>query len=137
MVYTASASPSPFLPAWQVTLQQGGQTVTNAVTQNDSVMTQDSDGDGMTDAEELYAGVNPTNRLSGFDIDGNSVGSGGGAKVTVSWPSLAGRTYSVYRGTNLKQPFSTVATGIAATAPMNTYTDAAPSSVTYYRVEVE
>ncbi len=137
MVYTASASPSPFLPAWQVTLQQGGQTVTNAVTQNDSVMTQDSDGDGMTDAQELYAGVNPTNRLSGFDIDGNSVGSGGGAKVTVSWPSLAGRTYSVYRGTNLKQPFSAVATGIAATAPMNTYTDAAPSSVTYYRVEVE
>jgi hypothetical protein len=136
MVYTTSASPSPFLPAWQVVLQQGAQTVTNPVTQNDPVMTQDSDGDGMTDAEELYAGVDPTNKLSGFGIDGNSVGSGG-AKVTISWPSLAGRTYSVYRGTNLKQPFPAIATGVAATAPMNTYTDAAPSSITYYRVEVE
>jgi hypothetical protein len=100
------------------------------------VMTQDSDGDGMTDAEELYVGVDPTNKLSGFDIDGNSVGSSG-TKVTISWPSAAGRTYSVYRGTSLTQKFPLVAAGLSATAPMNTYTDTPPSSVTYYRVEVE
>jgi hypothetical protein len=136
MVYTTSASPSPFLPAWEVVLQQGAQAVTNAVTQDDSVMTQDSDGDGMTDAQELYAGVNPTNKLSGFDIDGNTVG-GSGVKIKVSWPSLSGRTYSLYRGTSLTQSFPILASGIAATAPMNTYTDTPPSSVTYYRVEVE
>jgi hypothetical protein len=79
----------------------------------------------MTDAEELYAGVNPTNKLSGFDLNGNGMG-GGGTKVTISWLSLSGRTYSIYRSTSLTQSFPVLATGIAATPSMNTYTDTPP-----------
>ena len=136
LVYSASASPSPFLPAWEIVLQQGEETLTQPVGQDDSVLTRDSDGDGMTDAAELYAGVDPTNRLSGFDISSGFAVSEG-TKVTITWPSLSGRTYSLYRGTDLTQKFSVVATGIPATVPMNTYTDTPPSSIAYYRVEVE
>ena len=96
----------------------------------------DSDGDGMSDAAELYAGVDPTNRLSGFDIQGQGI-QAGGPKIAISWPSLSGRSYSLYRGTNLNERFTRVVSGLGATPPMNTYTDATPASISYYRVEVE
>ncbi len=137
LVYTAGASASPFLPAWEVVVQQGAQKTTNGVTQDDPILTRDSNGDGMSDAEALYAGLNPTNRHASFDLGGGQVAGSGGAKVAVSWPSASGRTYSVYRGTSLTQKFPLIASGIAATPPMNTYTDQVPSSVVYYRVEIE
>ena len=90
----------------------------------------------MSDAAELYAGVDPTNRLSSFGVDGRGANDGG-AKITLSWPSLSGRTYSLYRGTNLSEKFTRLVSGVTATPPMNTFTDAPPSSISYYRVEVE
>jgi len=136
LVYTAGASPSPFLPAWQVVLEDGGVRSTNAVSSDDPVTSADSDGDGMSDAAELYAGVDPTNRLSGFDIKGQGI-QAGGPKIAISWPSLSGRSYSLYRGTNLNERFTRVVSGLGATPPMNTYTDATPASISYYRIEVE
>lgn len=60
----------------------------------------------------------------------------GGTRV-LSWNSWSNSTYSVYRTTDLASgPGACLATGVAATPPINAYTDSAPPSArAYYRVQ--
>lgn len=60
----------------------------------------------------------------------------------VSWPSVAGRTYTLWRATTLRQGmagFQKIASGIPATEPMNSYADlsAGDGASCYYRVQLD
>ncbi|MBN1269831.1 MAG: hypothetical protein JXB04_09600, partial [Kiritimatiellae bacterium] len=136
LVYDPAADASAFFPRWRITYSQGGQAHVATVTQQ-ADLGGDSDGDGMSDGAELYAGTDPTNASSGFAADGGKSSALGAAHGVIRWPSQAGRTYSLYRATDFATGFAAVESHIGATPPMNTYTDQLPAATTYYRVEVE
>jgi len=127
LVYSPDLCASPFLPAWQVELQSG----TNLVMQGID-LSHDSDADGMSDGSELYAGSDPMSGASVFTID-----AGAGETVVLTWPSVAGKTYSVHRSTDLLNGFTRIAGGIAATPPVNVFRDNPQTQTFYYRIEVE
>ena len=52
------------------------------------------------------------------------------AAYLVRWDSVAGKRYRVLRSTNLLNGFTTVQTGIAASAPDNVFTDVPPAGAT-------
>ena len=90
----------------------------------------DRDGDGQDNYSEYVAGTQATNAGSLFATAGASTSAG--TKYVVSWPASAGRTYTVYKGTNLLQSFQLLATGLTG----GTYTDTvASASRVYYRVK--
>ena len=94
----------------------------------------DSDGDGHSNAHEWEAGTIPNDPSSVLRLTGWIAM----ANYRISWPSAAGRTYRLWSSTNLAGPFATVANGIAATPPENTYQPAADSAAQrFYKVEVE
>ena len=95
----------------------------------------DSDDDGMPDGDEILAGSSPTNDASMFGFaDALPVPEGGG--VVVSWPSLSNRIYRLERTTDLLLDFEPLATDIPADPPVNSYTDATPNVVGAYKVGV-
>jgi hypothetical protein len=87
----------------------------------------DSDGDGVINVDESIAGTQPTNAASFFRIE----------QVTATglfWTAVPGRTYAVERTSDLRQPFSQVASGLTVgsylfNAPIN-----GPEN--YYRIRV-
>jgi hypothetical protein len=95
----------------------------------------DADQDGISNGDELYAGSNPSDGASRFEIGSGAIWSDEG--VTVYWPSSPGKIYSVHRSTDLLQGFIKIADGIEATAPVNTFQDQPPAPVAYYRIQVE
>jgi uncharacterized repeat protein (TIGR01451 family) len=92
----------------------------------------DRDADGQNNFSEYVAGTEPTNAQSRFAV--NTTPTGGVAQFVVSWPTAAGRTYTLYRGTNLLvQSFQTVASGLA----IGSYTDNISSlRGAYYKLKV-
>ena len=92
--------------------------------------TGDRDGDGQDNYTEYVAGTQATNAGSLFAAGGASASAG--TKYVVSWPAVAGRTYTVYKGTNLLQSFQLLAAGLTT----GSYTDS-PASLNrvYYRVK--
>ena len=97
----------------------------------------DSDGDGQTDAQEAIAGTNPNDATSVFRIAPSlSVNAQGG--LILRWASTAGRQYSVLRSTNPASGYTPLVTGMAATPPQNSYSDAAPpvAATVFYRITV-
>ncbi|MBU1695087.1 MAG: hypothetical protein KKC51_14150 [Verrucomicrobia bacterium] len=94
----------------------------------------DYDNDRFWDLYEYYAGTVPTNAGSALAMD--DVRGLGTNKYLIRWDSVDGKAYRVLRGTNLLNSFTSVRTNIAATAPVNVYTDTAPSSATrvFYRI---
>jgi hypothetical protein len=94
----------------------------------------DNDGDGHSNLHEWEAGTNPNDRSSVLRMNGWVAA----ANYRVSWPSTAGRTYRLLSSTNVAGPFGPVASGIAATPPVNTYEPAVGSATQrFYRIEVE
>ncbi len=96
----------------------------------------DFDGDGLSNGAEVVAGTLPTDAGSVFALSspGESETSG---DFVLRWYSVAGRSYTVLRGTVLSGGFSPIATGIAATPPVNAYTTTATSVSAYYMIAVE
>jgi hypothetical protein len=87
----------------------------------------DSDGDGVLNLDESIAGTQPTNAASFFRIEQvNPTG--------LSWMAVPGRSYSVERTGDLRQPFSQIATGLT----VGSYSFNAPTngSANYYRIRV-
>ncbi len=59
----------------------------------------------------------------------------GGNQIILRWPSLTGKTYDILWATNSQGTYTTVAAGIAATPPNNTYqTTIAPGGRGFYAV---
>ena len=84
----------------------------------------DPDGDALSNFGEWLAGTDPHNAFSRFQISGISlVDTSTGTpnrKVTLSWPSVEGRTYTVMRAERIVDPFVVYREHVAATPPENT-----------------
>jgi hypothetical protein len=95
----------------------------------------DWDDDGFLDVNEFRAGSNPTNDQSLLKATSISVPATGNVII---WQSESNRSYILSRSTDLLGGFLGFASNIAATHPLNTYTDAASTNVlNFYRVELE
>lgn len=97
----------------------------------------DSDGDGANDGSELAAGTNPLDGTSRFAVK-SSVKQD--ANFTISWASVAGKTYRIVRSTEPTfTSFDVVASGIAAAPPEQSHVDTggATAERMFYRVELE
>jgi hypothetical protein len=96
----------------------------------------DPDRDGMSNYQEYFAGTDPTNSVSQFRILSATPQIGGGMLLT--WSSVANRSYSLLRSTNLLSGFDVIDTGVGATPPLNAYQDVPPDGpkTYFYRVTV-
>ncbi len=102
--------------------------------------TGDYDGDGMSDAFEYITGTDPDNASSYFSFKSNGGLSTSPGTNVLDWASASNRTYRLEWATNLlatTDVFTTLATGIAATPPTNTYTHIVTNSVNFYRITQE
>jgi len=97
----------------------------------------DTDGDGVPDWAEVVAGTNPADANSVYRALADVQPAPGGGLI-IRWSSVAGKSYSVLRATNLAQPFSPLATNIPAIAPQNQFRDttATGTGPYFYRVQV-
>ena len=61
-----------------------------------------------------------------------------GWNLIICWSSVAGKTYSIYRTTDLAVPFTAVATSVPASPPQNQFTDttAIGPGPFFYRVKI-
>jgi hypothetical protein len=104
--------------------------------------TVDSDGDSMSDWDEIVAGSCPTNRNSCFTISFPATGARPptGNGVIVEWFSASNRLYHLDRTTYLGQGFNiSVVSNVAPTPPLNVHTDntAVGMGPYFYRVRVQ
>ncbi len=97
----------------------------------------DSDGDGVPDWAELIAGTDPYDPDSVFKASTELQPASGGGLI-IKWASVAGKTYSIHRSTNLSQGFSLLVDNLPATAPQNQYTDSTATTAGpyFYRIAV-
>ena len=96
----------------------------------------DTDGDGTDSLDEFLAGTDPDNADSLFEVTGGQVSAG---VSEVSWASVGGKLYTVWRATNLVDGFAAIATDVVATPPVNTYVDATSSGLSsvFYSIGVQ
>jgi subtilisin family serine protease len=97
----------------------------------------DSDGDGVSNADEAAAGTDPTNAASVFRILTAS-NTSLGAKFVVKWIGAANRRYNLERSTNLAQGFTVYRQGLAGVDGTNAVEDPNPpvEGAVFYRVRI-
>jgi hypothetical protein len=92
----------------------------------------DSDGDGMSDYNELIAGTDPYDPNSVLKI----IGFGNGNQVIV-WNSVSNINYQVLATTNLSYPMLPISPVINATGPTSFYFDSSQDPTNkFYRIQV-
>ena len=102
---------------------------------------EDYDGDGSCDLHECLAGTDPTNSsscLAVADVDASgSTRARSGLEHVLTWQSVTGKFYSIQRTPDLLATWTNIAADLAATPPLNVYTDAAsPPDPAFYRVRL-
>jgi hypothetical protein len=94
----------------------------------------DSDGDGLSDGDELTAGTDPADAAS--RLISESAGSASGV-MTLRWPSAIHRRYTLYRTNDLTGEFTLpLKSGIPATPPENIEFDTLLPGAHFYRITV-
>jgi hypothetical protein len=92
----------------------------------------DSDGDGMSDYNEVIAGTNPYDSNSVLRITGLANNN-----QLVVWQSVSNRNYQVIATTNLNYPFLPISPIIPGNDPSSFYFDSAPDPTNkLYRIQV-
>lgn len=93
----------------------------------------DKDGDGATNWEEYIAGTNPTSANQVFK---SILAVNQGQGPTLSWSSVAGKTYRILIGMNLDTPFQTHSTVPSTGDGTTSVTLPVGAQTGFYRVEV-
>jgi hypothetical protein len=95
----------------------------------------DWDRDGVSNLREYLAGTNPTNAASRLDVTSCCKA---GTGVTLSWQSVAGKSYGIQYSTNLASGaagWTDIASNITATPPVNTSSCLTnPPGACFYRI---
>ena len=100
----------------------------------------DSDGDGQTNLWEFFSGTSPLDPQSVMRVSSLVKNAGGGAIIT--WASVPGRTYQVWRADLLTDawmadlPNSQITAAVGQTSLSYNDTTASSSSQRFYRIEV-
>ena len=99
---------------------------------DNSLASDDADGDGASNLQEYLAGTDPTNPNSVFRL---SAAATANSTVTLTWPAVLGKNYQIQYKTNLNDPVWLTAPGnVSVTGSQGSYlTPAAPPS-SFYRV---
>ncbi|MEI6809120.1 MAG: hypothetical protein WCN95_10395 [bacterium] len=120
---------------------KGSTTVTVVSTpMSPAVANSDSDGDGLSNWQEILAGTNPNNAQSCLRVTASMPQSSSNpAGVRISWSSTPGLSYSVWRTPNIATPFTPIFSGLMATEWNTTYIDttAIGSSAFFYRIKMD
>ena len=91
----------------------------------------DYDHDGMSNANEDFAGTNPLDSNSVFrvlSLTGSNL---------LTWSSVAGKTYRVWTASNPATAFSPVSTVVTGNGPTASYLDSSATNLNrFYRVNV-
>ena len=96
----------------------------------------DPDGDGLSNLGEWLADSDPHDAASRFEIDG--IAPATTRIITLSWPSVAGRTYTVLRTESLDEPFAPYREHVSATPPENVIDlPSDDSDSAFYRVAID
>lgn len=97
----------------------------------------DADGDGISNLDEWRAGTDPNDPQSGFAFISVAPHPQGGLEV--KWASVPEKSYVLQRSGNPLAGFTEVASGQAATPPVNAYRDATATGVGpfFYRLRIE
>ena len=96
----------------------------------------DPDGDGLSNLGEWLADSDPHDAASRFEIDG--IAPATTRIITLSWPSVAGRTYAVLRTESLDEPFAPYREHVSATPPENVIDlPSDDSDSAFYRVAID
>ena len=97
----------------------------------------DFDGDGTSNLAESLAGTSPADAGSFFAVSAALPISGAGSgQFVVRWYSEPGKTYTIHQATNLVSGFTTLQGGIAADAPINSFTTTVATATTYYMISI-
>jgi len=76
----------------------------------------DSDGDGLLNWEEFYAGTDPNNATSVFKITGTKESSE--HQHTIKWKAVTGKTYAIqFKPTLRSTEWTTIKSGIPGIEP--------------------
>ena len=92
----------------------------------------DDDEDGMSNYAEYVAGTHPGSGTSVLAFDPYATNMTATANLILRWPSVTGRTYAIWRATNAMGPYTQHIGNIAANAPTNAVTNAAPAGLGTY-----
>ena len=97
----------------------------------------DPDGDGMTNYQEYLAGTNPLDPQSKLTLYEVRPDPRGG--LSISWQTVPGQSYAVFRSGDLSQGFTRLQGALSATATTTTFYDATARGPGpfFYRVGVE
>ena len=98
-----------------------------------NITSDDDDGDGHTEAQEIFAGTDPLNANSVLRVS-LSVPSPG--NVAVNFTSVAGRGYHVEHTTDFATWTNVTATPIIATGSLTSRTNPASAGQGFFRVRV-
>ena len=93
----------------------------------------DSDWDGAPDLHELLAGtdeLDPEQYFAARCLIPTATG------LCITWSSVEGKRYALYRATQLDGEYTLVADDVAATPPENQYADASASGTAFYQISV-
>lgn len=94
----------------------------------------DPDGDGQSNRGEYLADTDPMNKDSSFKISTIHILPAG--QILISWDSVEYKRYTVDFSTNLLTGWTELAGGIPALPPLNSYTNNANGSPSYYRIRL-
>ena len=98
----------------------------------DALPDADSDGDGASNHDEYVAGTDPTETTSVLELAPLATNLTTTANLIFRWPSATGRTYSIWRATNVLGPYTQHVAGLSANVPTNSLTNAAPTDLGEY-----